>query len=65
MKYVPEIEGLDVSVSLIPVTGNTGLYVNPKTKPLKFENYAFRASGPLAKRLTIRSEELKEMNALN
>ena len=37
-----EIEGMDASINLIPVTGNTGLFVNPKTKPLQFDNYAFK-----------------------
>ena len=55
---MPDIEGMDVSINLIPVTGNTGLYVNPKTKPLKFDSYLFQQTGPLAKRITVKWEEL-------
>ena len=54
---------MDVSISLIPVTGNTGLYVNAKTKPLDLEKFDWKETGPLAKRITIKWEELVKMQA--
>lgn len=53
---------MDVSISLIPVTGNTQLYVNPGTKPLELDKYLYREKGKLAKRVTIKWEELQQMN---
>ncbi len=62
--FDPLVEKLDFSISLIPSTGNTGLYVNAKTKPLSLENYDWKETGPLAKRITVKWEELEQMKAL-
>lgn len=36
------MEGLDISINLIPVTGETGLYINAKTLPSKKEEYDWK-----------------------
>ena len=61
--YEPEMAGMDVSVSLIPVTGTSGLYINPITVPTDLNKYTWKELGPLAKRITIRWEELSLMKA--
>jgi hypothetical protein len=39
--YIPEMNELDLSISLYPVTGETTLYVNPNTKPLELDKYLY------------------------
>jgi hypothetical protein len=39
LPYMEEVEGLDFSFSLRPSTGETGLYIHPKTKPLNLQDY--------------------------
>lgn len=56
--YIKEMEGLNVSISLIPVTGDSGLYANPMSKPLSLDQYAWKETGSLAKRITIDWQEL-------
>jgi hypothetical protein len=63
LPYEPSMEEMDVTISLIPVTGKTGLYVNAKTLPTSVEQYDWKETGPLAKRLTIRWKELIMMKA--
>lgn len=63
LPYEPEMNGMDVSINLIPVTGSTGLYANPQTIPLDLEKYAWQEKGSLAKRITVKWEELVEMKA--
>lgn len=63
LKYVKEMQGLDVSFSLIPVVGKSALYVNPKTKPLDLNKYLYQATGKLAKRITIPWAELEQMKS--
>lgn len=58
-----EMEGMDVSVNFIPVVGDSALYVNVNTLPLTFDKYDFKEKGHLAKRITIRWDELKRMKA--
>ncbi len=57
LPYVPEMNGMDVSVSLVPVTGETGLYLNVKTKPLELSKFDFKVEGKLSKRITVTWEE--------
>ena len=64
MPYTDDIQDLDISVSVMPVSGESGLYVNAKTKPLSLDKYDFKETGPLAKRITIKWEELEQMQAL-
>ena len=52
------MEGLNISISLIPVTGHTSLYINPQTKPLDLNKYNYSVKGNLSKRITINWEEL-------
>ena len=47
------MEGMNISINLIPVTGETSLYVNAKTLPLKLNKYDYKEEGSLAKRVTI------------
>lgn len=61
LPYVPEMEGLDVSISLIPVTRHTSIYVNTQTKPLDLEKYNYSSKGKLAKRITISWDDLVSM----
>ena len=61
--YEPSMEKMDVSISLIPVTGSSGLFVNAKTLPTKLEKYDWQEKGSLAKRITVRWEELELMKA--
>ena len=63
LKYTEEIDGLDMSISLIPVTSHTALYINSLSKPSNLDNYDWKETSPLAKRITIKNEELKKMNA--
>lgn len=61
--YEPAMAGMDVSISLIPVTGTSGIYVNPMTIPTDLKKYTWKEEGPLAKRITIRWDELVLMKA--
>lgn len=63
LPYEDSMEEMDVTISLIPVTGTTGLYINAKTLPLDLENFDWKEKGPLAKRITIKWEELVQMRA--
>ena len=63
LKYDPGMKEMDVSISLIPVAGTSGLYANPQTLPLDLEKYTWKEEGKLAKRITIKWEELVEMKA--
>ena len=63
LPYEDSMEEMDITISLIPVTGTTGLYVNAKTLPLELENFDFKEKGPLAKRITIKWQELVQMRA--
>ena len=63
LPFDSSMEGLDVSISLIPVIGQTALFVNAQTLPLNVENYAWKEKGHLAKKITIKWEELVQMRA--
>lgn len=63
LPYSDETEELDVSISLIPVTGTTDLYVNANTLPIGLDAYDFQEKGPLAKRITVKWDELVQMKA--
>jgi hypothetical protein len=56
-------EGLDITFTLVPVSGVTGLYVNAITLPSTLQQYDWQEVGALTKRITIRSSELKKMRA--
>ncbi len=58
LPYIKAMEGLNVSISLIPVTGESALYVNPTSKPLTLDKYAWKETGHIAKRITIYWDEL-------
>lgn len=61
--YSPSTENLDYTITLIPVTASNNLYINAVTKPLSLEKYDWKEKGSLAKRITIRWEELRDMDA--
>lgn len=63
LPYEDSMEEMDVTVSLVPVTGTTGLYVNVKTLPVDLEGFDWKEKGPLAKRVTVRWRELVQMRA--
>ena len=63
LPYTPDMENLDVSVSLIPVTGDTDLFININTLPNNLDAYDFKEEGALAKRITVRWKELELMQA--
>lgn len=63
LKHTPEVDGLDISISLIPVTSHSALYVNSLSKPSEYSSYDWQEKSPLAKRITIKSEELSLMKA--
>lgn len=54
---------MDVTIDLVPVTGTTGLFVNARTLPAGLSKYTWKETGPLAKRITIKWEELVQMRA--
>ena len=58
LPYVDDMKGMNISINLIPVTGETSLYVNAKTLPLSYDKYDYKEQGSLAKRVTISYEEL-------
>ena len=59
LPYTDDIEGLDISVSVVPVSGESGLYINAKTKPLSLDKFDYKENGPLGKRITVKWEELE------
>lgn len=61
LPYEESMSEMDITISLIPVIGNTGLYVNVRTLPLELENFDWKEKGPLAKRITIKWAELVQM----
>ena len=63
LPYIPEMEKINLSISLIPVSGDSTLYVNARTKPLDVETSDWKERGKLAKRITVKWEELVRMNA--
>ena len=63
LKYHKQMENLDISISLIPVNGNTNLYINPKTKKKDIDFYYYKQKGNLSKRITIKNEDLIAMKA--
>ena len=63
LPYTKEMENLDVSISLIPVTASTDLYINANTLPSNLTAYDFSEKGHLAKRITIEWKELVQMKA--
>lgn len=58
LPYSDSIENLDISITLIPVNGSASLYVNPITKPLTLDSYYWKETGGLAKKVTIKWDEL-------
>lgn len=58
LPYTPEIEGLDVSVTLIPVNSSVSLYINPQSKPTLLDNYNWIEKGDSAKKITVKWEEI-------
>lgn len=63
LPYEASMADMDISISLIPVTGTSGLYVNAKTLPTCLTKYNWIELGRLAKRITVRWDELKDMMA--
>jgi len=43
---------------LIPVNSQVSLYVNAQSKPTSLENYNWKEKGNLAKKITIKWEEI-------
>lgn len=54
---------MNISINLIPVTGETSLYVNARTLPLSLDKYDYKEVGSLAKRVTISWDELIQNKA--
>lgn len=63
LPFEESMDEMDITVSLIPVTGTTGLYINAKTLPMDLESFDWKEKGPLAKRITIKWAELVQMRA--
>lgn len=63
LPYEESMAGMDVSISLITVTGLTGLYVNARSLPQDITKYDWRETGSLAKRITVSWDELVAMRA--
>lgn len=63
LKYNEQMKNLDISISLIPVNGNTNLFINPKTKPKELESYYYKQKGNLSKRITVKNSDLVQMKA--
>ena len=63
LKYTEDVQNMDISVSLIPVTGQTGLFINPNTLPQSKDKYIWSKEGALAKRITIKWGELEQMKS--
>lgn len=61
LPYSPEREGLDVSVTLIPVNSSVSLYINPQSKPTAIDNYTWIEKGDSAKKITVKWEEIQQM----
>lgn len=61
LPYTSEIEGLDLSITLIPVNSAVSLYINPQSKPTILDNYNWKEKGDLAKKITIKWDELQQM----
>ena len=55
--YLPwndSVEDLDISFTLVPVVGVTGIYINADYLPEHLNKYSWFDTGKLAKRITIR-----------
>lgn len=63
LPYDESMEGMDISVSLVPVTGAPSLFINARTLQKDLESYDWKEKGGLAKRITIRWAELVAMKA--
>ena len=63
LPYIDDMENINLSISLIPVSGDSTLYVNAKTKPLNVQTSDWKEKGALAKRISIKWEELVKMKA--
>lgn len=63
LPYESSMADMDISISLIPVTGTSGLYANAQSLPTALTKYNWIEMGQLAKRITIKWEELKDMKA--
>lgn len=61
LPYTPEREGLDVSVTLIPVNSSVSLFINPSSKPTTLDNYIWIEKGDTAKKITVKWEEIQQM----
>lgn len=64
LKYEKKFKNMDISVLLVPVLGTTELYVNSKSLPMTLDNYKWKNSSPISKRMTIKRETLNKMNSL-
>lgn len=63
LPYEESMEGMDISISVVTVKGNTGLYVNAKSLPTFLAKYDWKEVSPLGKRITISWDELVQMRA--
>ena len=63
LPYDESMEDMDISITLIPVTATPSLHINAKTLQSDVDTFDWKEKGGLAKRLTIRWSELKDMLA--
>ena len=64
LPYSPEMENLDLTITVIPVTGSTQLFLNLQTVPTKEDSYDFKVIGQLAKKYTLTYDEIEKMQAV-
>ena len=63
LPYHDDMEGLDVSVTLMPVNDNASLHVNVGPRPMSLDKYSFESSGKLAKKITVPWSFIEETRA--
>lgn len=63
LPFDPVMEGMDVSVSLVTVTGEAGLFINAHSRPRDLTTFDWKETGPLGKRITVGWAELVSMRA--
>lgn len=64
LPYHPDMEGLDVSVTLMPVNDHADLYVNVGPRPISLSKYAFSNKSKLGKKVTIPWSYIEETRAV-
>ena len=65
LPFSKEMEGLDLTFTVIPVTGSTQLFLNLQTVPTREDSYDFKVLGQLAKKYTLTYDEIEKMQAVH